>query len=287
LIIELYNRANNPDYSVVLANTHIISKGVENYSFDFPAIDTYTYFVGADSTTNILNDTFAETEEAIFTPINTEIKRDLVVGGKLTSNSLTATTLNVEGEVNIDTRGYFDTIVIRRLDLTIDTINLNELQFWVNGSNILIENSGILDSYFADWSVDKDDTGLPSFQGGVVSKLYNNVIEGNIGTHTGSGANALVIKHIPSTDMNKIQALVLYNRTNTSLNQGRAIGLAIELYNEANDPDLIRVLANTIEITTASPRYRFDFPSINTYSSDDFVGADSITNIVNDSIAET
>jgi hypothetical protein len=44
-------------------------------------------------------------------------------------------------------------------------------------------------------------------------------------------------------------------------------------------------LANTNVITTATARYRFDFPSIDTYT--EFVGENSITNIVSNSIAST
>ena len=139
--------------------------------------------------------------------------------------------MNVEGPVDIDTGEYFDTIVIRRLDLAISIINLNELQVWVNGSNLLVENSASLISYFANWSVDKgDDVGFRT--GNPASAMYINEIESNTGSHSLDGANTLIIKNIPSTDINKIQALVLYNRSNASHTQERALGLAIEVYNE-------------------------------------------------------
>jgi len=139
----------------------------------------------------------------------------------LTSNSLITNDLEVNGGVDIDTGEYFDTIVIRRLSGATDTINLNELQVWVNGSNLLVENSATLTSYFADWSVDKNED-LGSYQGSVASRIYNNVIEGGIGAHS-DGGNSLIIKNIPSTDINKIQALVLYNRDQHSYTQVRAI----------------------------------------------------------------
>ena len=44
-------------------------------------------------------------------------------------------------------------------------------------------------------------------------------------------------------------------------------------------------MANTNVITSDALRYRYDFPSIDTYT--DFVGEDSITNIVSNSIAST
>ena len=50
----------------------------------------------------------------------------------------------MNGGVNIDTTEYFDTIVIRRptglLGSDIFLIDLKELQCWVNGVNIMINN---------------------------------------------------------------------------------------------------------------------------------------------------
>ena len=98
-----------------------------------------------------------------------------------------------------------------------------------------------------------------------MSLIYNNVIEPDFGTHSlssSSTTNSLIIKNIPLTLVNDIQALILYNRKGT--NNIRALGLIIELYNFTIDPDLNEVLATTNEITTASETYRFDFPSIST-----------------------
>ena len=192
----------------------------------------------------------------------------------------------MNGGVNIDTKKYFDTIVIRRpTGLTGNdfAINLRELQCWVNGVNIMIDND--LTSYFADWSVDKQvDIGF--FTGSPVNALYNNIIETDFGTAS-SGGNvntAVIIKNIPITAIYDIQALVLYNRTGSGFKL-RTIGLAIELYNSTNDPDLTEVLATTNVITSGVNIYRFDFPSLSTYT--DFVGVNSITNIVSNSIAST
>ena len=46
----------------------------------------------------------------------------------------------------------------------------------------------------------------------------------------------------------------------------RAVGLAIELYNSTLDPTLSNPLATTNVISSLSLRYRFDFPSISTYT---------------------
>jgi len=83
------------------------------------------------------------------------------------------------------------------------------------------------------------------------------------------------------TNINDIQSIVYYNR----FGEDRAIGLVLELYNTTNDADLIYPLASSNVISTSSLRYRFDFPSISSYTG--FVDGNSINEIVNDSIALT
>ena len=157
-------------------------------------------------------------------------------------------------------------------------INLNELQTWVNGVNIMIDNG--LTSYFVNFD-DKDTIILSTAEA-----IYNNVIEPDTGLASGSNSTikvALIIKNIPLTAINDIQALVLYNRKNTSLGS-RTIGLAIELYNSINDPDLNLILANTNVIKTDALSYRFDFPSLSTYTGS-FASVASTTLIINNSVA--
>jgi len=58
-------------------------------------------------------------------------------------------------------------------------INLNEIQCWVGGVNILPLNSNDLIGYFATWDTDKSfpSGGTGSREGtGQEFKLYNNVI---------------------------------------------------------------------------------------------------------------
>ena len=63
-----------------------------------------------------------------------------------------------------------------------------------------------------------------------------------------------------------------------------AVGVGIELYNSTNDSNYATPLATTPGIkATAVLVYRYDFPSIDTYT--DFVGENSITNIVNNTFA--
>ena len=94
--------------------------------------------------------------------------------------------MEVNGGVNIITKPHFDTIVFRRPNET-PQINLNEIQCWVGGVNILPPNSNDLICYFATWDTDKSfpsgDTG--SREGTApVSLLYNNVIEESFGAHS-------------------------------------------------------------------------------------------------------
>jgi hypothetical protein len=89
-------------------------------------------------------------------------KQDLInTSTDLTANSITLSSLNVNGNINLDTTTHFNTIVIRRLDETdLTLINLNELQVWVNGSNILFPNSTSLTGYFALWANKKNNIGF-------------------------------------------------------------------------------------------------------------------------------
>ena len=203
----------------------------------------------------------------------------------LTLNSITTSVLNTSGRVGFDTTNIqFNTLVVRRPTGN-DRIILNEIQVWVNGANILPPNSGDLNGYFAEWDTDKD-TPIPAlvFEGVIrsVDKVYNNILENNndFGTHSVSG-NALIIKDIPLTNINDIQSIVYYNRNG----EDRSIGLVLELYNIDNDEDLIYSLASSNVISTYSLRYRFDFPSISSYSG--FADENSINEIVNDTIALT
>jgi len=79
--------------------------------------------------------------------------------------------------------------------------------------------------------------------------------------------------------------LVLYNRTDSPYNT-RTIGLSIELYNEEEDPTLSNNLISTSVITTTRDVYRYDFNSIDTYTSGFVEGPpQSTTNIPNDTYA--
>jgi len=189
----------------------------------------------------------------------------------LTCNSLTTNQLIVNDDI------YFNTIVIRRFDKSTSTpITLSELQCWVYEENIIFNNADILNGYFANWTnndvpLDADGTD------GVDPFMFNNSLEFGVSS-SGSGIiNALIIKNIPLTIVNDIQAIVLYNIGGGG---DDAIGLSIELYNTNEDPNLTKVLANSAPLENGVRGYRFDFPSIGTYSLD-FLNYGSTTRIPN------
>jgi len=100
----------------------------------------------------------------------------------------------------------------------------------------------------------------------------------------GIGVNvSLIIKDIPLTSVQDIQSLVMYNRND--FNPERVIGLAVELYNSNNDPNLETPLSSTNEITTTEDVYRYDFPAIDTYPAGDYSNTDSTTQIASDVLA--
>ena len=73
--------------------------------------------------------------------------------GDLSCNSLTTDTLIVNHSLSVDTRKYFETIVLRRpTDITGEAgdyyIDLRELQVWIGGSKLL-QSSG-LESLFVN-----------------------------------------------------------------------------------------------------------------------------------------
>jgi len=212
-------------------------------------------------------------------------KQDLITSSSyLNCNSLTTNHLEVDNIIS--TSQFFDTIVVRRptgvSGVGSDRIGVKELQCWVNGVNIMINNG--LTSYFANWLNKEADIG--SQNASTTSTLaYNNSID-DLGALSSSSENlnaTLIIKNIPYTPIHNIQAIVFYSRdTNDTLQT--AVGVGIELYNSTNDPTYTTPLASTPVITeTVVLIYRYDFPSIDTYT--DFVGVNSITNIVNNTFA--
>jgi len=74
------------------------------YRYDFPSIDTYTDFVGVNSITNIVNNTFAFAQ-VVDVISYTEITGDVVVAGDLTAENLIVGSTNLITELtSLDTR---------------------------------------------------------------------------------------------------------------------------------------------------------------------------------------
>jgi len=176
--------------------------------------------------------------------------------------------LNVDNTITYESN-QFNTIVIRRFDeSTTLGFNLNELQLWVNNENILPSNASTLNAYFANWS-DKDTP----IQGDTIQSvvrnpnpfLFDEIISSGVEASGSGSTNAVIVKDIPLTIVNDIQAIVLYQRGGTG-NVPLAIGLTIELYNTQDDANLLSPLARTSVIERGVSRYRYDFPSIDTYT---------------------
>jgi hypothetical protein len=85
-------------------------------------------------------------------------------------------------------------------------------------------NNG-LTSYFVLWSDKETDKGFYLTYHSTF--VYNDIVLAGFETHSPQNqANALIIKNIPLTSINEIQALVYYNRT-CSDNTPKSIGLII------------------------------------------------------------
>jgi len=186
----------------------------------------------------------------------------------------TISNFEIDGSVNLDTTGIsFDTLVIRRVNgitgYSDNIIHLTEIHIWVDDKNMLFESSSSLTSSIVSWSDKEVDIGYQTDS--PPSNLYDNIrsLSPNISdvlSPVGSPSDvAIIIKNIPLTKINNIQAIQIFNSTH--INYGnRAIGLTVELYNSKNDPNLNTILAYSSEFIDNWAVYRIDFPSIDTYS---------------------
>ena len=97
----------------------------------------------------------------------------------------------------ISTSQFFDTIVVRRptgvSGVGSNRVGVKELQCWVNGVNIMIDNG--LTSYFASWLDKEVDVGSQN-AGTPPTLAYNNIIndEGALSSSTADINTALIIK---------------------------------------------------------------------------------------------
>jgi hypothetical protein len=123
-----------------------------------------------------------------------------------------------------------------------------------------------------------------NFAFNLYNNLLNRVFDTYIKENNSTEIISIIIRNIPLTSIEAIQSLVLYCRTDAFNNT--TIGVAIELYNSTDDPDLNTILTNTEVIATAVNVYRFVFHSIDTYTCS-FVSADSTTQIAINTYATT
>ena len=107
--------------------------------------------------------------------------------------------------------------------------------------------------------------------------LFNEIIIDG-GEAIAIDVNAVIIKNVPLTSINDIQSLVLYNRISPVSVTDRIIGMIVELYYIDDDPSLLVPLSTTTPISVGDRRYRFDYPSIDTYTIG-FSTGDSITQV--------
>ena len=95
------------------------------HHYNFSSINTYTNFIGENSITNIVNNTFAFTQEADIISY-TEITGDVVVKGDLTVENIILGSTNLITEINgleIELSGK-QNILTQGTNITIDENNV-------------------------------------------------------------------------------------------------------------------------------------------------------------------
>jgi hypothetical protein len=232
-------------------------------------------------------------ENAIFTSVNTGT---LTSGPSTFSNTPIETTdqaMNITSQLIVKSN-TFDTILLRRISGD-NTINLREIQLWINDINILPTNTNPSQNQdnlslgdkveFVKINTDGSFSTRNGLQSYFASNSVNNIIGNNLDTHSESLDNASLYIPLTTTfNLADIQSFVIYNRTFSTTGQ-RSIGLQLQVYNRVDDPSLSNPLAISNTITEDQPVYRFDFPAINTYTS--FDSSDSTDFITSNALIST
>jgi cytoskeletal protein CcmA (bactofilin family) len=172
----------------------------------------------------------------------------------------------------------FDTILIRRPDAVGGIINLRTLQVFVNGVNILLSSTNSTQSIqsgsignvieFITWN-----NSVVSGSLAIASNIRLNNIQSDFSVHSLVQDIPYMSLYIPLTQsfsISDVQSVVLYNRAASS----RINGFQIELYNRSGFTPGVNVLY-TMPINTTTNVYRFDLPSISSYTG--FSSVDSQT----------
>ena len=192
----------------------------------------------------------------------------------LECNSFATSNLVVKGE-------KFDTILIRRTDAVPVIVNLRTLQIYVNNVNIIesatssTQSTGIVGGAignvieFITWNnlltSNQHNAPTPFY----ASKIRNNIVNTSHSIFSFNLITPYISLYIPLTqtfNISDIQSFVLYNRNNNASDQLRIQGFQIELYNRSNGFTAGENILYTMPINTSAPVYRFDLPSISTYT---------------------
>ena len=216
-------------------------------------------------------------ENAIFTSVNTGT---LTSGPSTFSNTpieITDQAMNITSQLIVK-GNTFDTILLRRISGDA-TMNLREIQLWINDINILPTNTNPSQNQdnlslgdkveFVKINTDGSFSTRNALQTYFASNAVNDIIGDTLDTHSESGDNASLYIPLTSTfNLADIQSFVIYNRTFAAAGE-RTKGLQLQVYNRVDDPSLSNPLAVSNTITENQLVYRFDFPAINTYTSFD------------------
>ena len=191
---------------------------------------------------------------------------------------------------NIVKEPTFNTIVLRNTGVTgTTTINLKEIQLWINNINVLPAN-GIIpplntpvgyfkgESEFIYWNTKQITSSYQNTQH--ASNSFNNLFPA-YDSHTGTENfnNALVISLSQSFNIKDIQSIVYYGRPGF---ESRSQGLAFELYDYQGYFTI--PIVQTPEIrSSVNVNVRFDFPEIVNYTGN-YANSDSTSQIINSTL---
>jgi hypothetical protein len=254
-----------------------------------PALKVSQFGVGEDQDVALFNAGDESDAFKIDYAGNSYFYKPVEMDGNLdVSGTATVCSLNVTG-------GSFDTILIRRTDAVGQYITLRNLQVYVDNINIL-----------QDATNDTTSTGSGGLSDVIEFMTWNNLVARSPFDGTGYASNirnheiilsvpvfsnnapytSLYIPLTQSFNISDVQSFVLYNRLGTEGQISRINGLQIELYNRSNDFTPGSNVVYTMPITTTSFVYRYDLPSISTYSLG-FSFADSQTLIKNIAVSDS
>jgi hypothetical protein len=121
------------------------------------------------------------------------------------------------------------------------------------------------------------------------SKIRDNIVDNSHSIFSVNLITPYISLYIPLTqsfNISEIQSFVLYNRNNNASDQLRLKDFQIELYNRSNGFIPGENILYTMPINTSSPVYRYDLPSISTYTLG-FSDIDSQTLIKNISVSDS